>query len=231
MDQEKIGKFIKEIRLKENMSQQKFAQKYGVTYQAVSKWENGKNIPDLSILKAMCEEYDMNLDDFLTTKINKKKNVWVPLLISLALIVASGAVVFVCFRHKPSGFEFKTLSTTCDNFNLFGSVAYNSRKSSIYISNITYCGGDDERVYSKIECTLYESEGSIERTISNYDYDGKEPITLEEFLKAVEFKIDNYEQTCKAYEDGVLHLEIDASGEEGVTTYKIPLSTKEECKS
>lgn len=41
MDQEKIGKFIKDIRLKENLSQQKFAQKYNVTYQAVSKWENG----------------------------------------------------------------------------------------------------------------------------------------------------------------------------------------------
>ena len=56
MDQEKIGKFIKEIRKKENLSQQKFAEKYGVTYQAVSKWENGKNIPDLSILKQMCME-------------------------------------------------------------------------------------------------------------------------------------------------------------------------------
>ena len=32
MDQEKIGKFIKDIRLKENLSQQKFAQKYNVTY-------------------------------------------------------------------------------------------------------------------------------------------------------------------------------------------------------
>ncbi len=41
MDIEKIGQRIKEIRLKEGLSQQKFAQKYGVTYQAVSKWETG----------------------------------------------------------------------------------------------------------------------------------------------------------------------------------------------
>lgn len=46
MNQELIGKTIKEIRKKENLSQQKFAEKYGVTYQAVSKWENG-----LSFLK------------------------------------------------------------------------------------------------------------------------------------------------------------------------------------
>lgn len=41
MNQEKIGKFIKEIRTKEGLSQKQFALKYGVTYQAVSKWETG----------------------------------------------------------------------------------------------------------------------------------------------------------------------------------------------
>ena len=49
MDQERIGKTIKELRTKNNLSQKEFADKYNVTYQAVSKWENGKNIPDLSI--------------------------------------------------------------------------------------------------------------------------------------------------------------------------------------
>ena len=62
MDQEKIGKFIKEIRLKQNMTQQEFANKWGVTYQAVSKWENGKNLPDIAILKEMCLEYNIDLD-------------------------------------------------------------------------------------------------------------------------------------------------------------------------
>ena len=41
MDQEKIGKLIKVIRKKNNLTQAEFAEKYGVTYQAVSKWENG----------------------------------------------------------------------------------------------------------------------------------------------------------------------------------------------
>lgn len=37
MDQEKIGNFIKEIRTKNNLTQKQFADKYNVTYQAVSK--------------------------------------------------------------------------------------------------------------------------------------------------------------------------------------------------
>lgn len=54
MNQEKIGSLIKKIRKENNLTQQDFAKKYGVTYQAVSKWENGKNIPDIALLKEIC---------------------------------------------------------------------------------------------------------------------------------------------------------------------------------
>ena len=38
MDQEKIGKIIKDIRVRNNLTQADLANKYNVTYQAVSKW-------------------------------------------------------------------------------------------------------------------------------------------------------------------------------------------------
>lgn len=41
MNQEKFGKSIKKIRLENNLTQKQFADQYNVTYQAVSKWENG----------------------------------------------------------------------------------------------------------------------------------------------------------------------------------------------
>lgn len=47
MDQEKFGKFIKQIRKDHNLTQKQLAEKYNVTYQAVSKWETGKNMPDI----------------------------------------------------------------------------------------------------------------------------------------------------------------------------------------
>lgn len=45
MNQERIGKFILELRKKNNLTQKEFANKLGVTYQAVSKWETGLSFP------------------------------------------------------------------------------------------------------------------------------------------------------------------------------------------
>ena len=59
MDQEKIGNIIKELRKKNNLTQQNLADQLGVTYQAVSKWENGKNIPDIAILKEISKLYNI----------------------------------------------------------------------------------------------------------------------------------------------------------------------------
>ncbi len=62
MDQEKIGKFIKQIRQDHHLTQKDLAEKLGVTYQAVSKWENGKNIPDIAILQIISKKFNLNID-------------------------------------------------------------------------------------------------------------------------------------------------------------------------
>ena len=232
MNQEKIGKFIKEIRTKENLSQQKFADKYGVTYQAVSKWENAKNIPDITILKQMCDEYNMNLDDFLETKIpNRYKKKQDSRFLFLVIILLLGIIIILLLLWKESTpFEFKTLSSNCSNFNLYGSIAYNKEKASIYISNINYCGEEENNLYKKIECILYETTEKTKTQISKYHYQEKEPITLENFLKQVNMKVDNYEKTCKIYRQNSLHLEIEATDiHKKITTYKIPLQLKDNC--
>ena len=54
MNQEKIGKFIAELRKENNMTQQELADKLMVTDRAVSNWENGRRLPDYSLLKELC---------------------------------------------------------------------------------------------------------------------------------------------------------------------------------
>ena len=66
MNQEKIGKFIAECRKMKKMTQQDLAEKLGVTDRAISNWENGKNMPDLSLFKPLCKELEISINDLIS---------------------------------------------------------------------------------------------------------------------------------------------------------------------
>ena len=220
MNQERIGKFIKDLRKKNNLTQKELAYKYNVTYQAVSKWENGKNMPDLSLLKEMSNDFNVSLEELFDGEIKSKKNNKKYIIISIVCLVILLLLVFVIKNNGD--FNFKTISSTCDAFNISGSIAYNDKKSAIYITNIKYCGGDDTKEYEKIECMLYESHGDVEKKISSYEYSDGKKIKLEKFLENVTFTVDNYKKTCAEHNN--LYLLINATdSSRNITTYKVPL--------
>lgn len=66
MNQEKIGKFIAEKRKKRKLTQEQLAEKLGVTDRAVSNWENGKNMPDLSMFKSLCDELNISINELMS---------------------------------------------------------------------------------------------------------------------------------------------------------------------
>lgn len=55
MDTVKIGESIAEARNKRNFTQADLAEEVGVSVQAVSKWENGRNLPDIENLLRIAE--------------------------------------------------------------------------------------------------------------------------------------------------------------------------------
>lgn len=232
MKQEKVGKFIKDIRTKNKLTQKEFAEKFGVTYQAVSKWENNKNLPDISILKDICQEYSISIEEVLDgeKKENTSKNKQLKISIGICLLVIVILITIIFNHNKGQNFEFKTLTSTCSNFKVSGSIAYNDIKSSIYISHVDYCGGDDSAKYKNLECVFYEVDGDVKKEISKYNYNGNKKVTLEEFLSDVTFNIDNYEKVCKIYQENSFLLEVDATSDDGeITTHKIPLKLEDNC--
>ena len=237
MNQEKIGNFIKELRLKNNLSQQKFAEKLNVTSQAVSKWENGKNIPDLAIMLEISKLFNVETDEIVKGEfkksvklpnMNKKKNIIIIIILVVIIIILLSLLIIISFKKNDS-YNFDVLSTSCKNFNISGTVSYNTKKSSIYISNIEYCGKKEETKYQKIKCFLYEEHDNVKKTIGSVS--SEEETTLDEFLKTVEFSIENYEHVCNNDENNDLYLEINAMTEnEKNIMYKIPLSLSSTCK-
>ena len=221
MDQEKFGKLIKEIRKKNGLTQNELANKYNVTYQAVSKWENGKNLPDMALIKQIAQDFNVSLDDMLGVSKKKKNYIWI---ISLIIFVVALILVFM----KPSSFKFKTLSSSCDNFNLSGSIFYNNNRSAIHITNIEYCGESDLTEYKEISCTLYEKNNKIINEISKCDdgYNTK----LYDFLKNVDIEVSSYANICKEFNNNSLYFEINAiDNNDRTTSYKIPLKLNDTC--
>lgn len=228
MNQEKIGNIIKKIRKDNKMSQQEFAKKYNVSFQAVSKWENGKNIPDISIIKKICNDYNLDINNFLDAKHTKKKNYFVIIFIILVLIVS--LVIYLIIK-TPSNFEFKTITASCKDFTVSGSMAYNDKKSSIYISHVDYCGGDDDTKYEKIECDLMELSGNNLYLVEKCTNIGANT-SLENYLKDVQFNIDKYDKSCTRYAKNPLYLIIKATDSNGVIKdYNIPLELSDNCKA
>ena len=66
MNQEKIGKFIAECRKDKQLTQQELAEKLGVTDKSIGNWENGRNMPDLSLFKPLCDELGITINELLS---------------------------------------------------------------------------------------------------------------------------------------------------------------------
>ncbi len=228
MDQEKFGQFIKKIRQEHNLTQKEIAEKYHVTYQAVSKWENGKNIPDLLIIKEICRDFNVSIDEILGNEKKKDKKKF-GLLIGCLVIVIICGIVFVSTKNRDEDFRFNTLSSSCKDFTLSGSIAYNRQKSYIYITNIDYCGEEDNTKYDVIECSLYEIHNGKSVEISNYKYKELKKVTLKEFLKDVTFMVDNYNQVCDKYSNDSLYLVIRARKDNKQVNYDIKLAVEDDC--
>lgn len=60
-----IAEMIKKTRLDNNITQEEYAKKFGVTRQTVSSWENGKSLPDLQLIITICNTYNLSLDALL----------------------------------------------------------------------------------------------------------------------------------------------------------------------
>ena len=65
MDPEKVGKFIYTLRIKNNMTQNELANKINVTNKAVSRWERGQGLPDISLLEPLSKNLNVSILELL----------------------------------------------------------------------------------------------------------------------------------------------------------------------
>ena len=238
MDPIKVGQLILELRKKNNLTQAELAERLGVTSQAVSKWENGRGIPDIEFIRKISKEFNIDVLDILDGEKRKKKskfNIKILIIILLFLILLTFLILIV---NNNNTFIFSNLSSENSAFEIKGVVAFSNDKKSIYISNIDYINEEDEsKEYVVMECSLYEKHDSFERKISqcghidqNKNYFSKDGKSLKELLSTIEFSVDDYKSSCKKLIDSDLYIVINAlNTDDKIITYKIPLKLQETC--
>ena len=128
MDQKKIGLFLKDLRKEKGITQEELAQLLGVSSRSVSRWETGSNMPDISLLSAIADYYDVDVREIIDGERKsgmneeikevavkmadyagtEKKSLfkWVRIISLTGTVFLTLAVVFQCIEYEPNIFRF-----------------------------------------------------------------------------------------------------------------------------
>ena len=75
MNQDKIGKFISECRKQNGFTQAELAEKLGLSDKAISKWENGRGLPDATNMLELCNIFNISVNELLNgERLNNMEN-------------------------------------------------------------------------------------------------------------------------------------------------------------
>ena len=74
MNQLVTGKFIAHKRKEKNLTQEQLAEKLGVSNKTISKWENGKCMPDYAVVKSLCEELEITVAELMDGEVKEDKS-------------------------------------------------------------------------------------------------------------------------------------------------------------
>lgn len=96
------GKFIKDTRLKQKITQSEFASVLGVTEQTVSNWKNGKNLPDISLYEEICKTLNITINELINgegieknLKLRKLLSSLICIIIIILMFVINSKSIFI----------------------------------------------------------------------------------------------------------------------------------------
>ena len=137
MDQIKIGKFIAECRKKQNLTQSQLAEKLGITDRAVSKWENGRAMPDSSLMLDLCSILNISVNELLSGEVigmensnkkneqllldiakeveNKNKIIWTSMwvIMGVSMIALLAGIFLTAFLVPEGPWQLVTILLIC----------------------------------------------------------------------------------------------------------------------
>ena len=233
MDQDKFGRFIAKLRKENGYTQEKLGEKLGVTAKSVSKWENGRTLPDISLFPKIATLLGVSISDLFagecvtnikkediklindsTETIIKKSNkkilkkatkLFVGILIIFFIIF--GSYIYFSNYYK---YDVYTIASENKDYLIHGYLAQYVDNTVLFIESINYkdtsIGTEDEISILSLEVKI-TSNGKIIESIS-IDYPNEE--YLSNALGNVHFFINltNNEEEKRKINISDLHMNI-----------------------
>ena len=154
MDNLKIGNYIKELRIKNNLTQKDLADKLNLSFQAVSKWENGETLPDTSILLDLANILNTSVDLILNGGVflnNKRK------MLSIKDIIDGFSYIEkikLCFGEE-SLFYKGIIDGINNTMNMDFENEFNKYQDVFYTEVILQAVTNENKIFDMDEARLY----------------------------------------------------------------------------
>ena len=196
MDPIKTGQLIAEARKKLNMTQKDLAEQLSITDKAVSKWERGLCLPDISILLPLSQILGMNLYEFLRgEKINKKE---LDDILKNTIIYSTNEIK----KHKTKYFRCSlivVIITILVSSFLLVNIYLNQENIGGIIDRDTIY---DINYYTDYNDDLNKNYNDLEILDSKMPLSwGRKSITLKDDDVSINYS-SSFAETIKAYNDG-----------------------------
>ncbi len=149
MDSGKIGAYIQLKRKNAGLTQTQLGDMLGITSKAVSKWETGVAIPDVSLFPELTKILNITIEELLQGEDNKvvppekkKRNIIIALSIILSLVTILLITTIIYFKSNYKKVEVYKLESANKDFYVEGSLTNVGDKSYLSITKVDYLGSD-----------------------------------------------------------------------------------------
>ena len=157
MDNKKIGKLIADLRKKKGLTQQELGDKVGVGFRAVSKWERGLTLPDITIINELSKILGISSDELLSGEVKKKNKENNKISPKILITLFSIIIVIIIFASILAYHNNKTytynIDSTSDEYYVEGQVILHKNNIRIVINELNFLNKD-----------------FLETQIENYEY-------------------------------------------------------------
>ena len=167
----KTGQLIEKYRKEKKLTQVELAEKLGVSKSAISKWENGNNLPDITLLEPLSEilgidklllftsEYEAKEESNEKTKKVKKKDIFKIITISILFIFSiafTNYISYKLYKHKLSILESQETSvyrfySTDEEYYVNGYIIFQNGESTILFDQLKQQKKNERSIKDKIK--------------------------------------------------------------------------------